>query len=114
VEGIIEASAEDVNIASYPGYDDYIGWGRINAGKALERLHSPYQLRFYTATTDGCADQSSYYVDIPGWTPSRDDMHFNGWWVTRYEMIKESKSISALGRTTCLGKNKRWKRRWLG
>lgn len=47
VQGIIRASADD---KGSPGYDAYFGAGRINAGKALERLHDPYVLVHETAT----------------------------------------------------------------
>jgi len=50
VEGIIEASAEDVNNATLPGYDDELGHGRINAGRALEYMNEPWEINHFTAT----------------------------------------------------------------
>jgi subtilisin family serine protease len=35
VEQIIKQSADDVNSNTYPGEDDYLGWGRINAYRAV-------------------------------------------------------------------------------
>jgi thermitase len=35
VEQIIKQSADDVNSNTYPGKDDYLGWGRINAYRAV-------------------------------------------------------------------------------
>ncbi len=50
VEGIIEATAEDVNNATLPGYDDELGHGRINAGRALEYMNEPWEINHFTAT----------------------------------------------------------------
>jgi len=46
---LIRFSADDIdeNPAS-PGYDDYTGWGRVNARQALDFLHPPYSLDQYT------------------------------------------------------------------
>lgn len=49
VESIIQLSAEDKNNLTLPGYDDQIGHGRVNAGRALELLHNPYILQHHTA-----------------------------------------------------------------
>jgi len=35
VTGIITATATDVNDHTSPGWDEYVGWGRIDAGRAL-------------------------------------------------------------------------------
>jgi subtilisin family serine protease len=35
VREVIERSADDVNSATHPGWDPYLGWGRINAHQAL-------------------------------------------------------------------------------
>ncbi len=49
VQGIIRASADDNNSSTYPGYDDYLGAGRINAGRALQYMLSPWTINHYTA-----------------------------------------------------------------
>jgi parallel beta-helix repeat protein len=40
-QGLIQASAKDIEQA---GYDEYTGWGRVDAGAALSRLTSEYGL----------------------------------------------------------------------
>ncbi len=35
VRATIEGSADDVNSAEHPGWDQYLGWGRINAARAV-------------------------------------------------------------------------------
>jgi len=35
VTGIITTTAADVNVATFPGWDEYLGWGRVEAGEAL-------------------------------------------------------------------------------
>lgn len=37
VERIIQATAQDVNAATAPGRDAFVGWGRINAYRAVDR-----------------------------------------------------------------------------
>jgi subtilisin family serine protease len=44
IEHIIQLSADDVNSTQYPGWDQYLGYGRVNARKALDYLRSPYTL----------------------------------------------------------------------
>ena len=50
VEGIIEASAEDRNAATLPGYDDEMGHGLINAGRALAMMNDPWELTHHSVT----------------------------------------------------------------
>lgn len=47
VENLIEVSSEDVNGG---GYDDDLGHGRINAGRALEMMNEPWELTHHTTT----------------------------------------------------------------
>ena len=54
IKGIIRASAVDVNQATFPGEDDYLGTGRIDARAALDRLSAPYALNHRSA---GAASQ---------------------------------------------------------
>ena len=51
VQGIIRASVDD---KGDPGYDDFYGAGRINAGRALQYMQSPWTINHYT-TTGGTA-----------------------------------------------------------
>jgi len=61
VEGIIKASAKDVNQSTYPGYDDQLGWGRINAGKALEMMNTPWQLLQQSTTGGSIYSSTDWY-----------------------------------------------------
>ena len=59
IENIIKLSAEDVNSTTYPGWDQYLGYGRVNVLKALRRLRGPYTLTqpFVVGGTDqGASD----------------------------------------------------------
>ena len=47
VENLIEVSSKDVNGG---GYDDDLGHGRINAGRALEMMNDPWELTHHTIT----------------------------------------------------------------
>ncbi len=38
IEHIIQLSADDVNSTQYPGWDQYMGYGRVNAKRALDLL----------------------------------------------------------------------------
>ena len=50
VEGLIRASAEQTDQDNSPGYDKYFGSGRLNADKAVSRLHTPWAFDQATAT----------------------------------------------------------------
>ena len=51
VEKILELSTDKVGIIPYQnGYNNEMGNGRINAGRALELIHAPYVLQHHTAT----------------------------------------------------------------
>jgi hypothetical protein len=69
VQNIIKNTAEDRGLtASFynygpalPGYDDYSGWGLINAGRAVvETLYPTYEIMHYTAT--GSVNSSKTFV----------------------------------------------------
>ncbi|MEW6686433.1 MAG: S8 family serine peptidase [Candidatus Edwardsbacteria bacterium] len=86
VERIIISSAEDKGSS---GYDDYYGYGRINAGKALQFMQYPYQLSHCMAYGDASVIVSGPYgpvwrqllYGIPGIPP--------GWYyVNIYEVRK--------------------------
>ncbi len=55
VEWILENTAKDMleplNPNVNPGYDDYTGHGLINAGKAMELLEFPYEVRHISSKT---------------------------------------------------------------
>lgn len=53
VENIIQLSADKVRPDVYTytnGYNNLMGHGRVNAGRALELIHAPYVLQQHTAT----------------------------------------------------------------
>jgi thermitase len=64
VQGIIRTSAEDNNSSTFPGYDDYLGAGRINAGDALEMLNAPWTLNHYTASGGTSVSNTGTYTAI--------------------------------------------------
>lgn len=41
IQSILQSSADDVNGATYPGRDSYLGWGRINAFRAVGMATQP-------------------------------------------------------------------------
>ncbi len=41
IQAILESSADDVNGTTYPGKDSYLGWGLINAYRAVEMATQP-------------------------------------------------------------------------
>ncbi len=73
VEKLIELSADKVNPGVYSyvnGYNEQMGHGRVNAGRALELLHSPYLLQQHTTTggasqkiTNGGGEWLSFFND---------------------------------------------------
>lgn len=64
VQGIIRASADDINSSTYPGYDNFMGAGRINAGRALQYMQSPWTLDHYTAYGGAAVINTDYYNAI--------------------------------------------------
>lgn len=69
VQGIIRASADDKGDA---GYDIYYGAGRINSGRALEYMQSPWTLSYYTTSGGSQVSASDYFtfqVRNPGGGP---------------------------------------------
>jgi hypothetical protein len=58
LENIIKFSSDDVNVLEFPGWDNQLGYGRINAHQALRRLNpSLYDLEQKTAF--GGSDQGA-------------------------------------------------------
>ena len=70
---LIRYSADDVNYQTDPGFDEDIGWGRLNVHAALLRLQSPYSLVHASAISGTVyqtlpSDQYTF-VDLPGGQP---------------------------------------------
>jgi subtilisin family serine protease len=61
VENIIELSSEDVNGG---GYDDQLGHGRINAGRALEMMNQPWELEHHQANGGNIVHSTGFYNTI--------------------------------------------------
>jgi hypothetical protein len=71
ITNIMAYSADDVHeFPADTGYDDYTGWGRVNAGQALEMLQPPYLLNHFTTSggwTHQVLDNVKYFfVGVPG------------------------------------------------
>jgi subtilisin family serine protease len=70
IEARLESQADDVNAASHPGRDVYLGWGRLNAYKALLGLApgptpSPTPTRTATPTATPSPSSSSGPTPTP-------------------------------------------------
>ncbi len=70
IANLIRYSADDVNAATRPGFDEDIGWGRLNVHAALLRLQSPHSL-VHAATIGGTVhttlpSDNYLFVDLPG------------------------------------------------
>ena len=61
VENLIEISADDVNGG---GYDDELGHGRINAGRALEMMNAPWELKHHTVQGGTVVNTTDFYNTI--------------------------------------------------
>lgn len=68
VEGIIKASTDDIksdpNVPGQDltGYDIYTGYGRINAGKAMEMMQAPWAMNQYTSTGGSVVSSTGTYT----------------------------------------------------
>lgn len=58
VESLIKISCDDVNGG---GYDDQLGFGRINAGRALEIMNDPWVMNHRTVTGGTIVNSTDYY-----------------------------------------------------
>ncbi|MEX0719132.1 MAG: S8 family serine peptidase [Balneolaceae bacterium] len=85
IENLIEISAEDVNGG---GFDNDMGYGRVNAYEALKLLQSPY-LMSYGSTTGG-----SIYSQSGGFTMYTYDVNGLGTKVYHVERLEVRKIIS--------------------
>ncbi|WP_276359910.1 S8 family serine peptidase [Daejeonella sp. H1SJ63] len=85
IENIIKISADDVNAATLPGFDNAIGHGRVNAAQALGLLQSPNTINHFTATGSTVASTTDSYTSvfyaIPGLAPGT-------YVVKRYEVTR--------------------------
>ena len=61
IENLIKVSSEDVN---GNGYDEEFGYGRINAGRALEMMNDPWELRHHNITGGEIVKSSKWYHTI--------------------------------------------------
>lgn len=66
VEGLIKSSATDITregmITGLIGYDIYTGYGKIDAGRALEMTQAPWQLTQHTWTGGSIYSSTGMYV----------------------------------------------------
>jgi len=53
IEHILELTADDLNVYPLPGWDQYMGYGAVNAKSALDRLRPPYSLQQWTSSGGG-------------------------------------------------------------
>lgn len=74
LERIIELTAEDVNSDLLPGWDQEIGYGRVNADSALERLRPPWHLYHFETggSVYGTEDLIMTFLNHP----ELDDAHY--------------------------------------
>lgn len=73
IENIIRISADDVNSSTYPGWDQYLGTGRVNAKKALDLLRMPNYLMQNQSTGGTIVSSTGYlyrtFYGLPGSLP---------------------------------------------
>jgi hypothetical protein len=70
---LIRYSADDLNKENNPGFDQYLGWGRLNVHAALLRLRNPYSL-VHKSANGGTVYQALpadayHFVDMPAGYP---------------------------------------------
>jgi len=61
VQGIIRVSVDD---KGDPGYDDYYGAGRINAGRALQYMQTPWVLNHYNTAGGTSVGNTGTYTTV--------------------------------------------------
>lgn len=77
VQGIIKASADKISGYTFTnGYNAQVGYGRINAARAMEMMVAPFALDYYTAVGSSTVTTpySLYYsdiIDVPGLSNGR-------------------------------------------
>ncbi|MBP9583237.1 MAG: S8 family serine peptidase, partial [Ignavibacterium sp.] len=83
IEQIIRISADDVNFSTHPGWDQYLGTGRVNAYNALRLLQAPYQLSQLSVSSGSIhSGTNNYALTIYGASGLQDGTY----WVKRYEI----------------------------
>jgi len=85
IEQIIRLGIEDVNSAQYPGWDQYLGTGRVNARKALDYLRSPYEVKQWTANGGSIVNSTDKFYMVFYSTPGLNDGVYE---VVRHEVRK--------------------------
>lgn len=75
IEQIIRLTTDDANVFNFPGFDNQLGTGRINAQRALQSLQAPNQL-FQWSTTGGTVfasgtQQTRNFLGFPGLSDGR-------------------------------------------
>lgn len=70
IEQIIRLTVDDVNAAGFPGFDNQMGFGRIDAQRALQNLQAPNQL-FQLNVTGGTifstsGNETKIFLGFPG------------------------------------------------
>lgn len=85
LEQIIRISADDVNSTQYPGWDQYLGTGRVNAKKALDLIRSPNVVRQWAASGGSSVGNTGYYKMVFYSTPG---LSTGVYIVKRYEVRK--------------------------
>jgi subtilisin family serine protease len=89
---LLERTAEDVNASQYPGRDNRIGHGRVNARKALEALQPPNEVSHGTASFTKIRDDTE--VDfVNGFTTENGTVYGAGRYICDiYELSASASS----------------------
>jgi len=83
---VIRISSEDINNASYPGWDVYTGYGRINVHIALKYSLLPYKIWHLSASGGTDYSVTDWYGMWFPMRPREEDQA--GWRVRRHEVRK--------------------------
>ncbi|MFH1942149.1 MAG: S8 family serine peptidase [bacterium] len=97
IEQIIRLGVDDVNSSQFPGFDNFLGTGRINAKKALDYLRSPYSVNQWSVS-GGTIYQTTN--NFGGWfygLPGAPDGYYIG---KKYEVRKSVSFSSAFSSVT--------------
>lgn len=87
IEQIIRLTADDVNSSTDPGWDQFIGTGRVNAYKAFKLINSPNQVvRLGTYTGGTVVSTSDPFTAHLYGVPGIADGNYS---VIRYEVVRD-------------------------
>ncbi|MDP2209170.1 MAG: S8 family serine peptidase [Bacteroidota bacterium] len=78
IENIIRLAVDDVNSSQYPGWDEYLGTGRVNARKALNYLRAPYQLTHAQSTGGSISQTVNHQGNFYGLSGNAPDGYYVG------------------------------------